>query len=303
VAGSCASDDRWNRPVAGRRCDAVERQVVGVGGRATVAERQDRAATRQPAADRARRLRDRVALLSCHALPQRRIVGRLCPDRGCHLAKGLVTGLLLAPEKRVEEAGFAHVVAQLAALEEDVHRLPQRVIQDFQNLLVDEGMVDRRADGIGAAGPRQRKRHRAACACGVERGFHLGIARWRAEAHHDVFGPHHHVETAAERHRQVERRQRALADDHRVHELHGHVLRVGGAGAATEREQPAAVQEALRHRLTGRGQAVGLAREERFAEVVSHRQGLFHAGGERAGSGHGWPLSRSGAAGRRPACR
>ncbi len=46
--------------------------------------------------------------------------------------------------------------------------------------------------------------------------------------------------------------QRALADDHRVHELHGHVLRVGAGRADAEDDQLAAPVESHRHGVTGR---------------------------------------------------
>ena len=43
-----------------------------------------------------------------------------------------IAGVLLRlPEKRIEKSGIADVVAQFAMLEEDVHRLPQRVVQNL----------------------------------------------------------------------------------------------------------------------------------------------------------------------------
>ena len=48
--------------------------------------------------------------------------------------------LLLAARGTGRGTGLAHVVAQLAVLEKDVHRLPERVVQDLDQLLVDERM-------------------------------------------------------------------------------------------------------------------------------------------------------------------
>ena len=59
-----------------------------------------------------------------------------------------------------------------------------------------------------------------------------------------------------------DRRQGALADDHRVHELDGGVSCVGRRRAGPERDQRAAAREVARHRMTGAGQALGLALEE-----------------------------------------
>ena len=39
--------------------------------------------------------------------------------------------LFFFAEKRIEKAGIAHVVAEFAVLEEDVHRFPKRVVENF----------------------------------------------------------------------------------------------------------------------------------------------------------------------------
>ena len=54
-------------------------------------------------------------------------------------------------------------------------------------------------------------------------------------------------------------RQRALADDHRVDELHRDVLRVGARPAGAEHHQLAAAVEPHRHGVAGRGDRAGLA--------------------------------------------
>ena len=49
--------------------------------------------------------------------------------------------LLRFAEKRIKECGVADIVPQFAMLEEDVDRLPQRVIQDLHQLLMDERIL------------------------------------------------------------------------------------------------------------------------------------------------------------------
>ena len=51
----------------------------------------------------------------------------------------------------------------------------------------------------------------------------------------------------AETQRQIERRQRAFTDNHRMDELHGNVLGVGRVWAASESQQPAPAQKTLGH--------------------------------------------------------
>ncbi len=60
---------------------------------------------------------------------------------------------------------------------------------------------------------------------------------------------------------QRDRRQRALADDDRVHELDGHVLRVRARRARAEDEELAALVEPQRHRMRGAGDLLGLVGE------------------------------------------
>ena len=76
-----------------------------------------------------------------HLVAERRVIGHLHPDRRGDPSTQRRRDLPLTAKKRIEEASVADVVAKLATLEEDVHRLPQRVVQDLENLLVDEGIV------------------------------------------------------------------------------------------------------------------------------------------------------------------
>ena len=49
--------------------------------------------------------------------------------------------LLFLAEKGIKKLRPRHIVAQLAMLEEDVHGLPKRVIEDLDHFLVNEGML------------------------------------------------------------------------------------------------------------------------------------------------------------------
>src|SRR5439155_21404342 len=92
--------------------------------------------------------------------------------------------------------------------------------------------------------------------------------------------------------RQRERRQRTLADQHRVHELDGDVCCVAGFGAVAEDEQPSATLKALRHLQAGARQTVGLEIEKRRGDVAREREALLdeRAPGE-VGNRHSIPLS------------
>ena len=68
---------------------------------------------------------------------------------------------------------------------------------------------------------------------------------------------------------EVQRRQRPLSDDHRVDEFHGHVLGVGGGGAAAEGQQPAAGHEPPRHLAARLRQPPRLRLEERLQYRVA----------------------------------
>ncbi len=46
--------------------------------------------------------------------------------------------LFFLPKKRIEKLGFAHVVPEFAVLEENMHRLPERMVQNFDHLLMHE---------------------------------------------------------------------------------------------------------------------------------------------------------------------
>ena len=75
--------------------------------------------------------------------------------------------LLFLAEKWIEKAGVADIVAQFAMLEEDVHSLPERVIENLDHLLVDERIVRGGIAAVGAAAPGRAKVIARALACRV----------------------------------------------------------------------------------------------------------------------------------------
>ncbi len=74
-------------------------------------------------------------------------------------------------------------------LEEDVHGLPQRVIQDLDHFLMHERIVGRgAATNTNPGRPASAKVMAPRAAAASERSLDFRIAFRRAEAHHDIFG-------------------------------------------------------------------------------------------------------------------
>ena len=165
-------------------------------------------------------------------------------------------------------------------LQENVHRLPQRVIQDLDHFLVNEWIGDGRFAAVVAFRSRQCQRQCAGSPRLPQRRRHLRVALGRAEPHHDIFGAQYRFEPRTEQRRDVERRQRALADDHRMHEFHRHVLRIGRVRTLPEGQQTPARQEALRHDAADFGQPLRFPLEERFADSIALEQAARDARGE-----------------------
>src|SRR4051794_19163793 len=133
-----------------------------------------------------------------------------------------------------------------AVLEEHVDQLPHEVVRRLQQLLRDERVGDVRDEAPLVAGVRER--HRQAAVVEVE---------------HDVVRLGQRAELLG---RERERRQRPLADDHRVHELDRHVAGVRACGRrAGDGEQPPAGLEALGARVAEPRDPLGLGGEEALA--------------------------------------
>ena len=96
---------------------------------------------------------------------------------------------------------------QFAVFEEDMHRLPQRVIEHLDHLLVHEGIFGHRLQGIGALCAGKRKGHGALDLGLLQRGPDCRIALRRTKSHHDVFRANDSPQPWPEENRQIERRQ------------------------------------------------------------------------------------------------
>ena len=85
-------------------------------------------------------------------------------------------------------------------LEEDVHGLPQRVVQDLDHLLVherDPAVGHRAHRRLPCREARTSSRPRVRASCRARPDFRIAFGR--TEAHHDVFGLQHGFEPGAER--------------------------------------------------------------------------------------------------------
>ena len=150
---------------------------------------------------------------------------------------------------------------QAAVVEEHVHELPQHVVERLDELLADRRVLRGRHEG-----PLRRR-----VGCERERqGTALARRRKRlllVEGDHDVVRGDDERGLRGERAplaREPDRGQRPLADDHRVHELDGHVARVRArAGRRAQRDEAAAAREALGHAMAQPREPLGLGLEER----------------------------------------
>ncbi len=96
-------------------------------------------------------------------------------DGSRHIVYEALAVLLFIAEERVEKPRRPRVEAELTMLEEDVNGFPERVIQDFNQLLVNErGRVD--LHRVIAFLARQGKGHGAAASRLLERSSNAGIA-------------------------------------------------------------------------------------------------------------------------------
>ena len=262
------------RPPACSVVAEVGDDVHRVGGRATVAEREQLAAGLEAAAQRGcGPVEDRRVAVQ-RRFPELADLLRLEQDRAAHVVEdGVEIGLLLG-EERIEEARGAGVVGgplraaleQAAVVEEDVDELPEHVVEGLDQLLADEGVVDvgDELPGGAAGGEGDRlapalpgKGHRAR-GCGsrlarLERDHRVAVGGESAELHLD------RATLGADR----DRRQRPLADDHRMDELDRDVSRVGARGRRrADRQQPSAAREAGGELMAAASDPLRLALEE-----------------------------------------
>jgi hypothetical protein len=224
---------------------------------------------------------------------------RLLEDRIDDVALDRVKRLGTRPEERIEERGGAELVTELAVLEEDVHRLVEHVAERFNQFLMDVRVARRGGDRVITLTAGHRERHRTSRAHRVQRFEDVRIAFRRTEADQHVARPRDHREPVAVCDADVERGERALPDDHRMDELDRDVHCVGRVRPAAEREETAAVAEALGHRAARVCEARRLAREERerrlrpFADPRGDPRRELRAGDAQHIRGSGSPTSMS----------
>ena len=116
--------------------------------------------------------------------------------------------------------------------------------------------------------PGKGEGHGVPCACEIERGPYVGIARRRTKAHHDIVRADDRLQPGPVEQRQIQSRQGLLADDYGMHEFDRDMLGVGRIGAAPEGQQAASPQEAIGHLAASDCQAVGLLGEECAGKLV-----------------------------------
>jgi hypothetical protein len=105
---------------------------------------------------------------------------------------------------------------------------------------------------------------------------YFGVALGRPEPHDDVIGLDKRFEPGSESEGQIKSRERAFADNHRVHEFNGDVLGVGSIWSTSKSQQASAVQKTLGHFATSLSQPRGFHREERFENLIASEQTLFN---------------------------
>jgi hypothetical protein len=266
----CEVERAPGQPARVRRAAEVRHHVHRVGGGAAVADREQPPSRLEIATQPRGGGEQLVAILLERLSPQLRHLPRLREDRAAHVVDDGLEVLLPLGEERVEEAGRSGVVhaalvaalQQPAVVEEDVHQLPEHVVERLDELLPHRGVLARGLElPLRAAARREAQRQAAALAGKLQRALGVG-----AEADHDVAGLEHQPRLLDQRPalaRERERRQRALAHDHGVHELDRHVPSVRARRRrAPEGDQAPAAGEALRHPVTYPREPLGLRLEE-----------------------------------------
>ncbi len=195
---------------------------------------------------------------------------------------------------------------QAAVVEEDVHELPEHVVERLHQLLADRGVGSGRLELPLGAGGLEGQRQAAALAGDRERRRGLALVLAGPEGDHDVAGLGGQLDLRAERAAlggERQRGQRPLAHDHRMHELHRHVTGVRARGGrAAQGQQPPAAREALGHPVAELREPLALRLEEALVRLrplgkrpVEHvaAEGVRHAGALAAASGAPIRVSQS----------
>jgi hypothetical protein len=100
--------------------------------------RDDLASRSQPHSYGRGDLRDGAHLRLCHSRSHAVDLFHLLQHRALHFFHDPFELLLALAQEGVEKGGRAHVVPLLPVLEVHVHRLPEHVVEDLEDLLADE---------------------------------------------------------------------------------------------------------------------------------------------------------------------
>ena len=95
-----------------------------------------------------------LGLLRRQSRPQQRIVMDLHLNRSRNFFDHIGRFLFLLAKKGIQKFRLPHILPQFAMLEEDVHRLPKRVVEDLDEFLVDKRILRGRLKRIRAFGAR-----------------------------------------------------------------------------------------------------------------------------------------------------
>ena len=128
IGGLHGKRDGGNGAIAGGRLDAIDGEIIGIGSGSAVAEYDQLTALCHALVNGARSFDHQLRLFSRHARTELRVLVSFHTNGIGDLIHDPLHRLLLIAEKRIEESGIAYVGAEFAMLEEDMYRLPERVI-------------------------------------------------------------------------------------------------------------------------------------------------------------------------------
>src|SRR6185437_2876164 len=154
--------------------------------RTSIAEDDEFASAGEPFINRMRRAADLLRLLRRYLFAKARVIADFDLDGGGYLRGQIVCLLFLLAEERIEKFRSPHIMAQFTMLEVDVNGLPQRVIEDLNQLLVHESIICWRLQRKRGLRARQGKRHSTMLLGHSQCCRNLSITLRRAEAHHHV---------------------------------------------------------------------------------------------------------------------
>ena len=161
LAGSIESEIAGIGPQSVGRIDAIQYQIVGVGGRAAVTKGQQRSAGRDPLVYGQRGLGQGLGPAGGKIAAQPRVFGGFFADRGGHIGQRGGGRLVAIAQKGIQKRRGPHIIAQRFLFEEDVDRLPQGVIHQLGHFLVDQGIGRCRRQGVVAQSARPLADQRA----------------------------------------------------------------------------------------------------------------------------------------------